>query len=87
MERSIFEMELTSKEFVYNGCHCLIFFLRLFSLKDCTKGIKKIVELVQLMTREMERKVHEEGRKARRRDAIGKQAKILKEVSLLRSSV
>lgn len=57
------------------------------SLKDCTKGIKKIVELVQLMTREMERKVHEEGRKARRRDAIGKQAKILKEVSLLRSSV
>jgi hypothetical protein len=35
------------------------------SLKDCTKGIRKIVELVQLMTREMERKVHEEGRKAR----------------------
>lgn len=38
------------------------------TLKDCTKGIRKIVELVQLMTKEMERKVHEEGRKARRRE-------------------
>ena len=38
------------------------------SLKDCTKGIRKIVEIVQLLTREMERKVHEEGRKARKRD-------------------
>ena len=37
------------------------------TLKDCAKGIRRIVELVQLMTREMERKVHEEGRKARRR--------------------
>ena len=37
------------------------------SLKDCTKGIRKIVELVQLVTREMERKVHEEGRKARQK--------------------
>ena len=37
------------------------------SLKDCVKAIRKIIELVQLMTREMERKVHEEGRKARRR--------------------
>jgi hypothetical protein len=35
------------------------------TLKDCTKGLKKILELVQLVTREMERKVHEEGRKAR----------------------
>jgi len=38
------------------------------SLKDCTKGIRKIAELVQLITRAMEIKVHEEGRKARRRD-------------------
>lgn len=38
------------------------------TLKDCTKGIRKIAEIVQLMTREMERKVHEEGRKARQRD-------------------
>eukprot|EP00934_Nitzschia_sp_Nitz4_P006272 Nitzschia sp. Nitz4//scaffold62_size106224//52646//63438//NITZ4_004359-RA/size106224-processed-gene-0.169-mRNA-1//-1//CDS//3329555865//6262//frame0 len=38
------------------------------TLKDCVKGIRKILELGQLMTREMERKVHEEGRKARRRD-------------------
>lgn len=38
------------------------------TLKDCAKGIRKILELVQLMTSEMERKVHEEGRKARRRD-------------------
>lgn len=37
------------------------------TLKDCAKGIRRIVELVQVMTREMERKVHEEGRKARRR--------------------
>jgi hypothetical protein len=42
------------------------------SLKDCSKGIRKIIELVQLMTREMERKVHEEGRKARRRGRDGK---------------
>ncbi len=40
------------------------------TLKDCAKGIKRIVELIHLMTREMERKVHEEGRKARRRDVI-----------------
>jgi hypothetical protein len=38
------------------------------SLKDCTKGIRKIVEIGQVLTREMERKVHEEGRKARQRD-------------------
>ncbi|KAG7363354.1 vacuolar-sorting-associated protein 13 C-terminal domain containing protein [Nitzschia inconspicua] len=37
------------------------------SLKDCTKGIRKIVEIGQVLTREMERKVHEEGRKARQR--------------------
>ena len=36
------------------------------TLKDCTKGIRKIAELMQLITRAMERKVHEEGRKARR---------------------
>lgn len=38
------------------------------SLKDFMKGLKRILELVQLMTKEMERKVHEEGRKARERD-------------------
>ena len=32
------------------------------TLKDCTKGIRKIAELMQLITRTMERKVHEEGR-------------------------
>lgn len=37
------------------------------TLKDCAKGIRRVVELVQLWTREMERKVHEEGRQARRR--------------------
>ena len=42
------------------------------SLKDCVKAIRKIIELVQLMTREMERKVHEEGRKARRRGREGR---------------
>jgi hypothetical protein len=42
------------------------------SLKDCMKGIRNIFELIQLMTREMERKVHEEGRKARQRDSNGK---------------
>jgi hypothetical protein len=36
------------------------------TLKDCAKGIRQIVELMQLMTREMERKVHEEGRKSRK---------------------
>lgn len=42
------------------------------SLKDCAKGIRKIVELIQLMTKEMERNVHEEGRKARQRGNSGK---------------
>ncbi|KAL3944398.1 MAG: hypothetical protein SGBAC_001522 [Bacillariaceae sp.] len=42
------------------------------SLKDCAKGIRKIVELVQLMTKEMERNVHEQGRKARQRENSGK---------------
>lgn len=42
------------------------------SLKDCTKALRKIVEIIQLVTREMEQKVHEEGRKARRRDQDGK---------------
>ncbi|KAL3923336.1 MAG: hypothetical protein SGILL_001715, partial [Bacillariaceae sp.] len=40
------------------------------TLKDCTKGIRKIVEIGQVATREMERKVHEEGRKARQKDRI-----------------
>jgi hypothetical protein len=42
------------------------------TLKDCAKAIKKIAEVTQLLTREMERKVHEEGRQARRRDRSGK---------------
>ncbi len=42
------------------------------TLKDCAKGLQKVVELAQLVTREMERKVHEEGRKARLRDLRGK---------------
>jgi hypothetical protein len=36
------------------------------TLKDCAKAFRKILELVQLATKEMERKVHEAGRKARR---------------------
>jgi len=42
------------------------------TLKDCAKAFRRVAELAQLMTREMERKVHEEGRKARRRDRISK---------------
>jgi hypothetical protein len=42
------------------------------TLKDCAKAIKKIAEVTQLLTREMERKVHEEGRQARRRDRSGR---------------
>jgi Vacuolar sorting-associated protein 13, N-terminal/N-terminal region of Chorein or VPS13 len=41
------------------------------SLKDCAKAVRRALELVQLVTREMERKVHEEGRKARQRDREG----------------
>lgn len=37
------------------------------TLKDCAKAFRRIMELTQLVTKEMERKVHEEGRKARRR--------------------
>eukprot|EP00977_Amphora_coffeiformis_P005612 scaffold1181_cov152-Amphora_coffeaeformis.AAC.4 len=43
------------------------------TLKDCAKAFRRIAELTQLATKEMERKVHEEGRKARRRTpATGK---------------
>jgi len=41
------------------------------TLKDCAKAFRRIAELAQVMTKEMERKVHEEGRKARRRDRRG----------------
>lgn len=41
------------------------------TLKDCAKAVRKIAELTQLLTREMERKIHEEGRKARRRPRRG----------------
>jgi hypothetical protein len=37
------------------------------TLKDCSKAVRKVIELVQVATKEMERKVHEEGRRARRR--------------------
>lgn len=42
------------------------------TLKDCAKAFRRIVELAQLVTKQMERKVHEEGRKARMRDRKGK---------------
>jgi hypothetical protein len=41
------------------------------SLKDCAKAFRRVAEFAQLVTREMERKVHEEGRKARRLDRHG----------------
>lgn len=41
------------------------------TLKDCAKAFRRVVELAQLVTREMERKVHEEGRKARLRGRQG----------------
>lgn len=37
------------------------------TLKDCAKAIRRIAELTQVATKEMERKVHEEGRKARQK--------------------
>ena len=37
------------------------------TLKDCAKAFRRIAELAQLTTKEMERKIHEEGRKARYR--------------------
>lgn len=42
------------------------------TLKDCAKAFKRIAELVQLVTKEMERKVHEQGRLARKKDQKGK---------------
>jgi hypothetical protein len=41
------------------------------TLKDCAKAFRWIAELAQLMTKEMERKVHEQGRKARQRGRRG----------------
>jgi hypothetical protein len=38
------------------------------TLKDCSKAFRRIMELGQLVTKEMERKVHEQGRNARRRN-------------------
>ena len=43
------------------------------SLKDSAKGLRRFFELVELTTKEMERKVHEEGRIARQRGRLGKQ--------------
>lgn len=40
------------------------------TLKDCAKSFRRIVEILQVMTREMERKVHEAGRMARRKDRL-----------------
>lgn len=37
------------------------------TLKDCAKAFRRIAQLAQLVTKEMERKVHEEGRRARKR--------------------
>lgn len=42
------------------------------SLKDCAKGLRRFLELAELTTKEMERKVHEEGRNARRIERLGK---------------
>jgi hypothetical protein len=48
------------------------------TLKDCAKAIRRIAEITQLATQEMARKVHEEGRKARRRDRpVGKCSKCM----------
>jgi hypothetical protein len=41
------------------------------TLKDCAKAFRRVAEFAQLVTREMERKVHEEGRKARWLDRQG----------------
>lgn len=43
------------------------------SLKDSAKGLRRFLELAELTTKEMERKVHEEGRNARRIERLGKQ--------------
>jgi hypothetical protein len=51
------------------------------SLKDSAKGLHRFLELVELTTKEMERKVHEEGRNARRMGQ-GKEA-IVDYVSLI----
>ena len=42
------------------------------SLKDSAKGLHRFLELVELTTKEMERKVHEEGRNARQIGRLGK---------------
>ena len=38
------------------------------TLKDCTKAVRRVAEVTQILGGELERKVHEEGRKARRRE-------------------
>ena len=40
------------------------------SMKDCAKGFRKALELIQIVTKELERKIHEQGRQARQRDQI-----------------
>lgn len=46
------------------------------SLKDCAKAARKCLELVQVITTQMERKVHERGRKARARGREGKKLRV-----------
>jgi len=50
------------------------------TLKDCAKAFKRVAEVVQVATKEMERKVHEAGRKARLKDRLGKLLLIVSEV-------
>jgi hypothetical protein len=50
------------------------------TLKDCAKAFRRIAELTQLATKEMERKVHEEGRKARRLNSIATRDEALENV-------
>jgi hypothetical protein len=76
-EHQIHAPELVRLSFLHN-CRChldevemdiesIILKVTPTTLKDCAKAFRRIAELAQLTTKEMERKVHEEGRKARRR--------------------
>ena len=50
----------------------LIFRITPSSLQDCSEALKRVLQLIEIMTREMERRVHAAGRSARNQENTGK---------------
>jgi Vacuolar sorting-associated protein 13, N-terminal/N-terminal region of Chorein or VPS13 len=61
----LFHDRLLHLDEVEIGMNSVVLRITPTTLKDCSKGFRKVMELIQIVTQEMERYVHEGGRKAR----------------------